>query len=148
MQQPERQTMRTLAHAIGTLALFLFGTLINGTAMADYRGHAYGHGHKHHPTVRLGFSYGVPIYAPRYFPAPFYAYSAYAVPAPVYVYPPAVIRYSPAPVYVERSVAPAVSASSRAQSDWYYCAASQTYYPYARECPGGWQRVPAQPSSR
>ena len=67
---------------------------------------------------------------------------------PVYVYPPAVIRHSPAPVYVERSIAPAESVPSRGQSDWYYCAGSQTYYPYAKECPGGWQRVPAQPSSR
>jgi hypothetical protein len=140
--------MKTLPRAIGTLVLILFGTLVNGSAMAEYRGHAYGHGHNHDPRVRFGFAYDFPIYAPRYLPAPFYTYSAYAVPAPVYVYPPAVIRYSPAPVYVERSIAPAESVPSRVQNDWYYCAGSQTYYPYAKECPGGWQRVPAQPSSR
>jgi hypothetical protein len=140
--------MKTLPRAIGTLVLILFGTLVNGSAMAEYHGHAYGHGHNHGPIVRFGFSYGFPIYVPRYFPAPFYTYPAYAVPAPVYAYPPAVIRYSPAPVYVERSIAPPESAPSQAQSDWYYCASSQTYYPYAKECPGGWQRVPAQASSR
>jgi len=141
--------MRTLAHATGTLVLFLFGTLMNGTAIADHRGHAYGHRHNHHgPGVRLGFSYGFPNYAPRYFPAPFYAFPAYALPAPVYAYPPAVVRYSSPTVYVERSIAPAESAPSQTQNDWYYCASSQNYYPYARECPGGWQRVPAQPPSR
>ena len=25
---------------------------------------------------------------------------------------------------------------------WYYCPASRAYYPYVRECAGGWQRVP------
>lgn len=28
---------------------------------------------------------------------------------------------------------------------WYYCVASQTYYPYVRTCAGGWQQVPARP---
>jgi hypothetical protein len=140
--------MNTSPRAIGTLVLILLGTLVNGSAMAGYRGHAYGHGHKHGPIVRLGFSYGFPIYAPHYLPASFYTYPAYSGPAPIYVYPPPAIRHFPAPVYVEQSVAPAVSAPSQAQSDWFYCAGSQTYYPYARECSGGWQRVPAQPYSR
>lgn len=141
--------MKTLPRAIGTLVLLLVGTLVNGAAIAEYRGSDHGHRHSHGPTVRFGFSYGFPVYAPRYFPAPFYTYPAYAVPAPVvYAYPPAVIRYSPAPVYVERSIAPAESAPYQAQSDWYFCTGSQTYFPYAKECPGGWQRVPAQPSSR
>jgi hypothetical protein len=29
---------------------------------------------------------------------------------------------------------------------WYYCAASKSYYPYARTCPGGWKQVPAVPA--
>ena len=24
---------------------------------------------------------------------------------------------------------------------WYYCEEAGTYYPYVKECPGGWQRV-------
>lgn len=140
--------MKKLGGATRAFALFLvlFGALANGSAMAQHRGH--GHGHNHGPTVRLGFSYGFPIYAPRYFPAPYYTYPAYSFPAPVYIYPPAVIGYSSPPVYIERSITQAEPALSQAQGDWYYCAASQTYYPYARECPGGWQRVPAQPPSR
>lgn len=141
--------MKTLPRTIETLVLLLFGTLVNGSAIADYRGGNHGHRHSHGQTVRFGFTYGFPVYAPRYFPAPFYTYPAYTVPAPVvYAYPPAVIRYSPAPVYVERSITQAQPAPSQTQNDWYYCATSRAYYPYAKECPGGWQRVPAQPSSR
>jgi hypothetical protein len=50
------------------------------------------------------------------------------------------------PVYAEQGVAQAPPA--QAQADWYYCAAANAYYPYVAECPAGWQRVPAQPSSR
>jgi hypothetical protein len=30
---------------------------------------------------------------------------------------------------------------------WYYCASSQTYYPYVLDCPEGWQQVVPQPPS-
>lgn len=143
--------MKTLSKALGTFVLVLFGTLASGSAMAQHRGHGGGYGYG--GNVRFGISFGVPFYGSGYYPAPYYAYPAYAYPAPVYsypapvyTYPPAVIEYSSPPVYVEQSVAQA--AQSQAQGDWYYCAASRTYYPYAKECPSGWQRVPAQPPSR
>jgi hypothetical protein len=28
---------------------------------------------------------------------------------------------------------------------WYYCETSRGYYPYVKECPAGWQRVPPTP---
>ena len=124
--------MKTLHKAIGTFVLVLFGTLVGGSAMAQHGGHGYGYG--------FGISLGFPLYVPGYYP-PYYPYPAYA-------YPPAVVEsYSP-PVYVEEGVAQVAPAPSQAQGNWYYCAASKTYYPYVRECPAGWQRVPAQPPSR
>jgi len=30
---------------------------------------------------------------------------------------------------------------------WYFCPGANAYYPYVRECPGGWQRVAPQPPS-
>ena len=103
--------------------------------------------------MRFGISLGFPIYGPGYYPAPYYGYPAYGYPAygypaPAYDYPPAVMGSSSPPVYVEQGVAQAAPAPSQAQGDWYYCAASRTYYPYVGECPAGWQRVPAQPPSR
>lgn len=47
---------------------------------------------------------------------------------------------APAPVYVERSP----PAEPPAPVWWYWCAEAKAYYPYVKECPGGWQRVPPQ----
>ena len=30
---------------------------------------------------------------------------------------------------------------------WYYCRAANAYYPYVRECPGGWERYLPSPES-
>ena len=57
--------------------------------------------------------------------------------APAYFSPP-----QPAPYYAP---SPAPAAQPQSQGDWYYCADSNSYYPYVRTCPAGWQRVPAQP---
>lgn len=31
------------------------------------------------------------------------------------------------------------------KQEWYYCEASNQYYPYVSRCPGGWRTVPARP---
>jgi hypothetical protein len=59
---------------------------------------------------------GVAI-GPFWWPAPWY------YPPPYYYSPPVVVQ--PAPIYIQRP-------------GW-------GYYPYVRECPGGWRRVPARP---
>jgi hypothetical protein len=46
--------------------------------------------------------------------------------------------------YIERSRDESPSSPSDL---WYYCPDSKAYYPYVRECPKGWQTVPAQPPS-
>jgi hypothetical protein len=92
------------------------------------------HGGGFHGRVFIGGA----IFAPLYFPAPYYYPPAYYPPA---YYPPA--YYPPAATqYVEPEPAPAP-----APAYWYYCPSSQGYYPYVRECPGGWQRVAPQPPS-
>lgn len=139
--------MTTLPKLIGALVLILSGTLASGAAMAQHRGHGYVHGHGGH--VRVGISLGIPIFGYGYYPAPYYRYPAYVYPAPVYAYPAAVVVSSAPPVYVERGAAQAAPAPAQAQGDWwYYCAASNAYYPYVAQCPSGWQRVPALPPSR
>jgi hypothetical protein len=137
--------MKMSPKTIAVSVLVLFGGLASGSAMAQH----YGHG----GNVRFGLSIGVPLYGPGYYPAPYYpapyyTYPAYAYPMPAYGYPPAAV--SSPPVYIEQGAPPAASASAPAQpqGEWYYCADSKAYYPYVRECPAGWQRVPAQPPSR
>ena len=78
------------------------------------------------------FSFGVVIGAPFY---PWYY-------PPYYYYPPAVVAVPAAPTtYIEKD-SPRAAPSQR--SYWYYCEASKTYYPYVKECPGGWLRVVPQ----
>lgn len=98
---------------------------------------AFAHGHRGGARLSLGFHFGVPVYSPWYYPGPFY-YPApvYYPAAPVYMQPPA------PPVYVERSDVVPEGAGT-----WYFCRESNTYYPYVKQCPGGWTRVPAQPSN-
>jgi hypothetical protein len=83
-----------------------------------------------------GYSWYYPYYYPYY---PYY-YPYYSP----YYYPPAVSAPSTPEVYLEKS---APEPSSEPEAVWYYCPESKTYYPYVKECPGGWQTVPAQPSS-
>lgn len=85
----------------------------------------------HHGGVRFGVVIGAPFY-PWYYP-PYYYYPPYA---------PAVAAPAAPPTYIEQGGAQ--SAPPRA-SYWYYCAESKTYYPYVKECPGGWQRVAPRP---
>lgn len=59
-----------------------------------------------------------------------YRYPVYAQPYPVYE--------QPYPVYAP-SVAPQVV------QYWYFCAATNAYYPYVPSCPSGWQSVPTTP---
>ena len=133
--------MKASPKAVLTFALILFGAFASDAAMAQHRGH--GHGAR----VHLGFYLGVPHYGPAFFPAPYYGY----YPAPYYAYPAPAYAAAPSspPVYIEQASTPpaAAPAPAQPQGDWYYCADSKTYYPYVKECPAGWQRVPAQPPS-
>jgi hypothetical protein len=128
---------RELVKPILALVLVLVGFVASGTALAQHHGGG----------AHFGFYLGVPIYGPPFYPS---YYSPYY--PPPYYYPPVAVVPSSPPVYVEQGVAqaapPPAQAPAQAQGDWYYCAASETYYPYVRECPAGWQRVPAQPSFR
>lgn len=97
-------------------------------------GAAWAHG------ARVGVYIG-PYWGPSwYYPPPYY-------------YRPEVIVVpaAPPPVYVERQASPAdVSGETQpaTQQSWYYCASGKGYYPYVKECPGGWQKVQPQPSSQ
>jgi hypothetical protein len=121
------------------LMVLLFG---NGSAWADHWHHG---GHSH-----FGVNVGLGSYwSPWYYPPPHYYY-----PQP-YPYTQTVVIERPQPVYIEQ-VPPqptppvpvavsTVNTSTPAQNDWYFCPASKAYYPYVRQCPSGWQKVPAQP---
>jgi hypothetical protein len=45
------------------------------------------------------------------------------------------------PVYIEQGGGEAPAS----QSYWYYCDGAKGYYPYVKDCPGGWKRVAPTP---
>jgi hypothetical protein len=96
---------------------------------------AFAHGSR----VTFGLHFGVPVGWGYYHPYPYYYYPPY--------YPPAtVIVPAPPQTYIEQPPAPQ-AAPRPAQGWWHYCADSRAYYPYVKDCPGGWQRVAPQPSN-
>lgn len=115
-----------------------------GYKSGGYKGGGYYHGgghkrsyHRSGVDVVIGGAYWGP---PWYYPSYYYPYDPYYYP---YYYPPVVEVPSSPPVYIERS-RPELSALPNV---WFYCPDSKTYYPYVKECKGGWQTVPAKPPS-
>ncbi|TCS32606.1 hypothetical protein EDC30_12130 [Paucimonas lemoignei] len=129
-------------------SLILFFALVAG-ASADAFAHSGGHGHPHgrsraHVGVYVGPSVGWSWHYPGAYAYPGYAYPSYS--PYYYPYSPPVVVVPSAPTtYIERSQ-PEESLAPPSAGDWYYyCRKPEGYYPYVRQCPGGWQRVPAQP---
>lgn len=103
-------------------------------AQAHLHGHHHGYGGPR-VTLSLGPYFGPWGYAP-YFYDPFF-YSRRWNDRPIVI-------EQPAPqVYVEQPQAYAQAAPTN--NYWYFCEAAQAYWPYVKECPGGWQRVVPQP---
>jgi hypothetical protein len=140
-------------------------------AMADrggHRGHGYGYGHVHghggghhwNGGPRIGVYLPAPVYRPHHYAPP----RVYYAPPPVYhaprvihsaplVYVPQVVHlsrsYAP-PVYVERNDLAAIPPAPAPVADtasWFFCADSNTYYPYVTQCATPWERVVPTPPS-
>ena len=97
---------------------------------------AFAHGRRSH--LRFGLFVGVPLVGwHSYAPPPYYYYPPY--------YPRTIVVPAQPTTYIEQDSQPAVQPSAPAPGSWYYCANARAYYPYVKECPGGWQRVAPQP---
>jgi len=129
------------------VVVILLGSLLTGLAWAHdghgggyyggghyggyYGGHFHGYGGFYgRPSVGFYFGpgFGWPYYYPYY---------------PYYPYSPAITVPSSPPVYIERN--PGQPAPQQQSNYWYYCRHPNGYYPYVKECPGGWQQVAPQP---
>lgn len=120
---------------MSTLLKWVASALVLGAALLG-AAPAYAHGGHGHVRFGIGVNFG-PYWGPYWGPAWYY-------PPPYYYYPPAVVvRPAEPQTYVERGEQP--QAQSQAQGYWYYCEASRGYYPYVKECPGGWKAVPPAP---
>jgi hypothetical protein len=127
-----------MKRALAILAVVVSATL-SGPVLAN--GWHHGGGWHGGPRVSFGFNFGAPFYGPYYSPYYYYPAPVYYPTAPVY-YPAAPVVQQAAPVYVERGDVVPEGAGS-----WYFCRESNAYYPYVKQCAGGWTRVPARPSN-
>lgn len=140
-----------MRHASLAAALFALLLGVTVSAPADAGGprfhhkhhfghHKFHHGghrfHHRHGGVRIGLFIGVPTLA-------YWQWHHHPYPYPFSH--TVVVRESP-PEYIEQSSPAPAAAAPQPQQWWYYCADARMYYPYVKECPGGWMRVaPHQP---
>ena len=68
----------------------------------------------------------------------YYPYSPY-YPYPYPAQPPVVIQQETPPMYQEPTAEP------NQPVYWYHCSDPEGYYPYVKQCPGGWQKVVPTP---
>ena len=129
--------MRSFNTVLGLMLILLASTLSDSVLAG--RGHS---GHSGH-SGRSGHSGGVAHSGQRSFHGhggiflvgPAFAPLSLYYPSPGY-YPP--LPASP-PVYIEQD--PAAPTPVQQPYFWYFCAGSNTYYPYVDVCPEGWQQV-------
>lgn len=115
----------------------LAAVFLAAVALAAVSPDAQGHGRVH---GGVSFQFGYPW--PGYWWGPGYWGPRYVYPPYGYYSPPVVVVPQDPPVYVERD---APDPAPPAAVWWYWCPSANAYYPYVRECSGGWQRVPPQP---
>jgi len=110
-------------HAWLLVLVLVFLMAVPPTTFAGGRGHWGGRhwsGHRHGHTG-FHFYWGAPIViGPWWYP--YFDYPRY--PARVAPDPPVYVQPEPQPV-----------------DYWYYCQEPQGYYPYVKNCPGGWMKV-------
>ena len=123
----KEEAMKTSRKVVVGVAL----ALAAGMVQAD-RGGRHG-GHWHGPRV------GVVIGAPFGWYGPPFWYG------PPYWYEPPMVVQSPPPVYIERGAD--VAGEGPEPYYWYHCSKPEGYYPYVKDCPGGWKKVVPTPPS-
>lgn len=106
----------------------------DGGRGGHWRGGRGGHSHSEfvfRGGVWIGPGWG-PWWGPPYYP--------YYHPYPYY-------PYYPAPPVVQEEPRVYVAPEDDEEDYWYFCTNPQGYYPYVKECPGGWMKViPSTPS--
>jgi hypothetical protein len=125
--------MKTITRVIITsLVVLLMGSMTESNAEA--RGDHGGHGPHVGIGLWLGPGWGPGWWGPNYYP---------------YYYP----YYQETPIVIEHQPEIHVQPTPQAEQPiyWYYCKdPQQGYYPYVKQCPGGWMKVvptPPAPSS-
>lgn len=134
------KALKLLAAAFAA-ALALAAVSPQALAHGRVRGGVTFHFGYHWPGYGWGPGYWGPRY--RYLPPPLIAYDEYD---PYFYGPPVVVHRPDPPEYIERDPPAVDPALAEPPAWWYWCPSAKAYYPYVKQCPGGWQRVPPQPT--
>ncbi|HTP60491.1 MAG TPA: hypothetical protein VMJ14_00255 [Burkholderiales bacterium] len=131
------KTNRRKQYVLGLL-LTLATAFAADSALAGgyYHGGYHGYGGTH---VVVGLGFGFPGYYGYGYGYPYYPYAYPYYPA---YYPPVAVPQQPT-TYVEQPQQQQPAPTGY----WYFCPASQAYYPYVKECSAGWQHVAPQPAN-
>ena len=132
----EEVIMRKLISSIVALIAVLIACAMPVQADGFHGAHGGGHGGGWGwgPAIGLGIGLGV-LGAASYYANP-YPYYPYYPSAPVMIQPQQEIYVQPAPAPQQQTMEP---------NYWYFCADANGYYPYVRQCPGGWMKVVPMP---
>jgi len=121
-----------------TLVVATVAVLCASTSAAAFaRG---GHWHGGYRGFGWGLGLGLAVTVPYLLSRPYYYPPA--VYAPAYYAPNYAPAYYEPPVYTQPAATVPVQAQAPA---YYFCAASNGYYPYVRQCAGGWQVISSRP---
>ncbi|SET53402.1 hypothetical protein SAMN05216326_13416 [Nitrosomonas marina] len=93
--------------------------------------------HLGHPGY-FGYGHYDPFFYDPFFYPPIYSYPPVVVP----MTPPVIVPSTP-PVYIQQQEQ--VAPTQPQMNYWYYCQNPEGYYPYVKQCPGGWLRVSPTP---
>lgn len=106
--------------------------LLLALSLAAVAGSVWAHD-RGHRGPRVGVYFGYSTMYPWYGPPPYYYYP-----------PTVIVRPAEPQVYIERAV-PQPAPAPQSQAYWHYCSNPPGYYPYVKECPGGWMQVVPTP---
>ncbi|MGH8274156.1 MAG: hypothetical protein ACRES9_07885 [Gammaproteobacteria bacterium] len=105
-------------------------------------GHHWGHGRYRYWHPHSSFHVGIGLFPSYGWAGPGYWYPGWYG---SYSYPAYPYAYGPDTVIVNNPPAPPAPPSQAPVQYWYHCASPKGYYPYVRQCPDGWTKVPATP---
>ena len=123
--------MKKVIYILAVLSVVIFAITLPVYANG-HGGHGGGHG-----GVHGGIWIGPGWWGPWWGGYPYYGYGGYP-----YGY------YSSPPVVIEQQ-SPSYDIPQQEEQPyyWYFCSESKAYYPYVKQCPGGWLKVVPAPQT-
>ncbi len=120
------------------IKLLLTVLACSGLVFASSSAWAHGPGGHFRGGVGLYIGGPFPYYYPPYYYPPYYP-----------SYPQTIVVPAQPQVYIQQDTQPQVQQQTPATNYWYHCDNPEGYYPYIKDCPGGWMKVlPTPPAAQ